>query len=148
MKMEHWYEKIPQINTYHSKRDGIPGNVILSKRLSPLTNLFLNVFSNTLDRKNLIFAIPDTVLRPIPLISYLYCYTEHKSVIVFTQKSGILIRDNPAIVHNRNYHLLNSSDYLFSKIPIGFMADGSVNAKVYLPRAIRSQTTIYSTSKG
>lgn len=137
MKIEQWYEKIPQINTYHPKRDGVPDNVTLSKRLSPLTNLLLNVFSNTLDRKNLIFAIPDTVLRPIPIISYLYSSTEHKSVIVFTQKSGTHIKDNPAIDHNRNYHLLNRGDYLFSKIPIGFMTDDSVNAKVYLPRAIR-----------
>jgi len=137
MKIEQWYEKISQIKTYHPKRDGIPDNVTLSKRLSPLTNFFLNVFSNTLDRKNLIFAIPDTVLRPIPIISYLYSSTEHKSVIVFTQKSGTHIKDNPAIDHNRNYHLLNSGDYLFSKIPIGFMTDDSVNAKVYLPRAIR-----------
>ena len=138
MKMEHWYEKIPQqINTYHPKGDGFPNNVTLSKRLSPLTNLFLNVFSNTMDRKNLIFAIPDTVLRPIPIISYLYASTEHKSVIVFTQKTSTPIGDNLAIAHNRNYHLLNSGDYLFGKIPIGFMVDSSAEAKVYLPRAIR-----------
>jgi len=137
MKMEQWYERIPQINTYHPERDGIPNNILLSKRLSPLTNLFLNVFFNTLNRKNLIYAIPDTVLRPIPIISYLYSSTEDKSVIVFTQKRGVYIRDNPAIEHNRNYHLLNSGDYLLSKIPIGFMVDSSVEAKVYLPRAIR-----------
>jgi hypothetical protein len=137
IKMEHWYEKIPQINTYHPKRDGFPSNVTLSKRLSPITNLFLNVFSSTMDRKNLIFAIPDTVLRPIPIISYLYASTEHKSVIVFTQKTSTPIGDNLAIAHNRNYHLLNSGDYLFGKIPIGFMVDSSAEAKVYLPRAIR-----------
>jgi hypothetical protein len=137
MKIKQWYERIPQINTYHPERDGIPNNILLSKRLSPLTNLFLNVFFNTLDGKNLIYAVPATVLRPIPIISYLYSSTEDKSVIVFTQKSGVYIRDNPAIEHNRNYHLLNSGDYLFSKIPIGFIADSSVDAKVYLPRAIR-----------
>jgi len=134
--MEHWYNKIKYISTYNPERNGVPNNILLSKRLSPLTNFFLNVFSNTLDKKNLIYAIPDTVLRPIPILSYIFSSRKNKSVLVFTQKSGTQIKNNPAIEHNRNYYLLNSGDYLFRKIPLGFMVNNCVEAKVYLPRAI------------
>jgi len=131
MKMEQWYEKIPQIKTYHPKRNGVPNNVVLSKRLSPLTNLFLNTFWNTLERRNLVFAIPVTSLRPIPLLSYLYVYKQNKSVIVFTNKVG------NEILHFKDYYLLNSSggDYLFNKVPLGIMSEEGVTAKIYLPRA-------------
>jgi len=73
-----WYEMIPRISTYNPDIKKYPQNVVLSeskgsspseKRLSPLTNLLLNVFfSATNKKKNLICAFPDAVLRPIPII--------------------------------------------------------------------------------
>ena len=125
--MEKWYEKIPKIGTYNPDRKGIPVNPALSKNMSPLTNLFLNTFWNTIERKNLIYAIPETILRPIPLLSYLYAYKQNKSVIVFTKK----VSNN--VLHFRDYYLLNSGNYLFIKVPLGIMSENEVNAKIYLP---------------
>jgi len=138
--MEPWYKNVREISTYNPKGGGIHDNILLAKRLSPLTNFFLNVFYNTMEKNNLIYALPSTILRPIPIISYLYSSNINKSVIVFTQNSGTYTKENPSILHNRNYHLLNMKNsglYLFDKVPIGFMKDGSVEAKVYLPRATR-----------
>ncbi len=129
--MEPWYEKIPEIRTYNPNPKGSPDNPILSKRMSPLTNLFLNTFWNILERRNLIIAIPDTFLRPIPLLSYLYAYKQNKSVIVFTKKVG------NEILYFKDYYLLNSGDYLFSKVPLGTMSENDINAKIYLPRATK-----------
>jgi len=113
--------------------------------LSPLTNLLLNVFfSATNKKKNLICAFPDAVLRPIPIISYIYCYAAKKSTFVFTQEK---VGNSPAAIHNMNYYLLNktlSGDYLFKEIPIGYMyADGSVDAKVRLPRIAKKNRKEY-----
>jgi len=141
--MKNWYDLVSSISTYNPESKGkitvIPDNVEISRNLSPLTNFFLNVFVNCFEKRNLIIAIPDTILRPIPIISYLYGSLIKKSVIVFTQRSGAGIRKNPIVAHNRNYHLLNSDgNYLFYNTPIGFMSDGDVKAKVYLPRAKKS----------
>ena len=60
-------------------------------------------------------------------------------MVVFTQNGNNYINNNPAEEHNQNYHLLNSGgDYLFIKVPMGFINDNCVNAKVYLPRARKS----------
>lgn len=144
--MEPWYTKTPKISTYDPKGGGIHDNVLLAERLSPLTNFFLNVFYNSMEKNNLIYALPSTILRPIPLISYLYACNTNKSVIVFTQNGRTYSKEDPSVFHNRNYHLLNMKDtgiYLFDKVPIGFMKDGSVEAKVYLPRAKRGLKQIY-----
>lgn len=144
MKMEQWYEKIPQIATYNPNVNKFTSNIILSGKLSPLTNLFLNVFSNSIGTKNIIFAFPDVILRPIPIMSYIYASIRGKSVIVFTQKGN---RASQATIHNKNYHLLNyvcqGGEYLFRKIPIGFMKDDSTEARVYLPRAKRKDKKEY-----
>ena len=96
-----------------------------------MTNFFLNVFVNAIEERNLIIAIPDVILRPIPIISYLYAKQKNKSAIVF---GG----ENTYNLHYKNYHLLNHGDYLFYYIPLGFISNEGVEAKVYLPRATQN----------
>jgi len=146
--MKQWYEGIPEIGAYNTKINITPGNVRLSNNLSPLTNFFLNVFINSFQNKNLIIAFPDIILKPIPLLSYLYCSIMNKDILVFTQTNPHQIQTDPLIAHNRNYHLLNYSspndtrhipvsfegEYLFYHTSLGILSDNEIKADVYLPR--------------
>jgi len=126
--MREWYKLSQPICTYNPHPRINPENVELSGNLSPLTNFFLNVFVNAIEKRNLIIAIPDVVLRPIPIVSYLYAKQKNKSVVIFT-----IARD----FHYKNYHLLNQPGfgYLSFFFPQGFMTEEGIEAKVYLPRA-------------
>lgn len=128
VELREWYGSSTSICTYNPRQKVSPENVELSGNLSPLTNFFLNVFVNAIEERNLIIAIPDVVLRPIPIISYLYAKQKNKSVVVFT-----IARD----FHYKNYHLLNQPGfgYLSFFFPQGFMTEEGIEAKVYLPRA-------------
>ncbi len=137
--MKAWYEHTHPICTYNPKRKGAPNNVRLSGRFGPVTKFIFNTFANSLGTKDLIVTIPDSVLRPIPILSYIYATLREKSVIVFTQKGGTRTVDSPVKYHNRNYHLLNKDgEYLFYYVPMGIMYHDRVEAKVYIPRAVAS----------
>ena len=126
--MRNWYQSSQPIGTYNPLLREHPQDAVLSGNLSPLTNFFLKVFVNAIEERNIIVTIPDVILRPIPIVSFLYANLTNKSSIVF---GGENTRD----LHYKNYHLLNHGDYLFYYIPLGFISDEGVEAKVYLPRA-------------
>lgn len=132
--MREWYKLSQPICTYNPRQKVSPENVELSGNLSPLTNFFLTVFVNAIEKRNLIIAIPDVVLRPIPIVSYLYANLKNKSVIIF---GG----ENTSDFHYKNYHLLNPGEhfggYLSYSVPLGFIFEEGIEAKVYLPRARR-----------
>jgi len=134
LMMREWYKPSQPICTYNPHLRINPENVELSGNLSPLTNFFLNVFVNAIEKRNLIIAIPDVVLRPIPIVSYLYANLKNKSVIIF---GG----ENTCDFHYKNYHLLNPGEhfggYLSYSVPLGFISEEGIEAKVYLPRARR-----------
>jgi len=142
IKIEQWYNQFPHIYTYNPNDHLMDDNVKLSckNRMSPLTNFFLNVFLNTMEKKNIIVTIPDNILRPIPIISYLFSNFSKKSTLIFTQKGGKYSKENILEAHRKNYYLLNygtkyHGEYLFSDIPIGIISRDKVEAKVYIPRA-------------
>lgn len=151
--MRQWYENGPEIGAYNQKLDISPSNLRLSNNLSPFTNFFLNVFMNSFENKNIIIAYPDVILKPIPLVSYLYCHEMKKDVLVFTQTNHQKTEADPIIAHNRNYHLLNYSiskgihhmpalfegEYIFYHTPIGIISDNEVTADVYLPRIVKKE---------
>lgn len=130
--MKRWDKLNPPICTYNPQLKVNPENVKLSGNLSPLTNFFLNAFVNAIDERNLIVAIPDVILRPIPLATYLYVKLKNKSTIIF---GG----ENACDFHYKNYYLLNQhpGEYLFYSVPLGFISEEGIEAKVYLPRATR-----------
>ena len=110
--MEKWHESIEGISAYNHKKKAFPDNLPLyqetmpsSPGLSPLTNFCLNIVHNAIQDRNIILAIPETALRPLPLIMFLYSHLLKRSVLTFTQHSGSRIIDNLDQIHNRNYHL-------------------------------------------
>lgn len=128
VELRKWYGPSTSICTYNPRLKVSPENVELSGSLSPLTDFFLNVFVNVIEERNLIIALPDVVFRPIPIVSYLYTKQNNKSVVVFT-----IARD----LHYKNYHLLNQQPggYLSFFVPMGFISEEGIEAKVYLPLA-------------
>ncbi|MCJ7572400.1 MAG: hypothetical protein MUO82_11105 [Candidatus Thermoplasmatota archaeon] len=137
--MKTWYSvlKAP-LNTYNPRSNEIPASVRLSGNLSPLTNFFLNIFVNSIGEKNFIIGIPSNVLRPIPILAYLYATIENKSVVVFTQRGGSTGWTSPIDFHNMNYHLMNEQgNYIFNRVPMGIMSDEGIDARPYIPRAKR-----------
>ncbi|WP_321421773.1 hypothetical protein [uncultured Methanobacterium sp.] len=117
--------------------------------MSPLTNFVLNIFLNNLEnKKNLIITLPDNILRPIPLIAYLYARSSKKSVLIFTQKGGEYSNENILETHRINYYLLNYGDechgeYIFSDVPLGIISKDSIKANVYFRRANRDRRRYY-----
>lgn len=144
--MKQWYNQIHPIYTYNPKSRGFDefyDNIKLSGNLSPLTDCFLNTFIKTLNKKNLIINVPEIILKPIPLVSYIYSHLENKSTLVFTQKGRHTLID-PKKIHSQNYYLLNwdgdSSDYLFRDIPVGLLSsDGFEDPEVFLPKVKNRQ---------
>jgi len=128
--MRNWYQPSQPIYTYNPRLQDYPPDAELSCNLSPLTNFFLNVFVNAIEKRNVTIAIPDVVLRPIPIVSYLYAKQKNKSVLVFT-----IARD----FHYKNYHLLyqQPGGYFSFFVPMGFISEEGIEANVYLPRASR-----------
>ena len=126
--MRNWYQPSQPICTYNPRLQDYPTDAELSCNLSPLTNFFLNVFVNAIEKRNITIAIPDVVLRPIPIVSYSYAKQKNKSVLVFTIARGL---------HYKNYHLLYQQlgGYFSFFVPMGFISEDGIEAKVYLPRA-------------
>ena len=134
--MRNWYQPSQPICTYNPHLKEYPPDEELLGNLSPLTNFFLNVFVNAIEERNLIIAIPNVILRSIPIVSYLYAKQKNKSVVVFT-----IARD----FHYKNYHLLNQQPggYLSFFVPLGFISEEGIEAEVYLPRARREYRQRY-----
>jgi|GEM_PF-2644382 len=119
--MEKWHESVG-IKVYNGS-GGVPDSVTISGRLSPLTNLLLNVFWNRNQEKNIVVAIPEHTLHPIPILAYLYAIKKKKSVIVFTKKKNSMSSKEgiEKASHHNNYYLLaekNNGQYLFTKVPL------------------------------
>lgn len=149
-EFEPWHKIIHPIFTYNPDTGTRPDNVRLSGQLSPLSNFILNTFIHCIGKRNLIVAIPNNIFKLIPIISYLYAFKMKKSVIAFTQEKGSYLKEKISIKHNRNYHLLNrggdfhqGGKYLFEEIPIGYLSEGAIEARVYLPRARKELRRTY-----
>ena len=110
--------------------------------LSPVTNLMLNALMKIFDSdENLIINFPKKILKPIPLISYIFAEMKSKSVLVFT--AGNINNKNDLIrVHNDNYYLLNfinrwgSGANLYENCSMGYLKNkGELAYKFFLPHA-------------
>lgn len=142
--MKAWHKKIHDIYI-HNDENTYPDDVKASNKLSPLTNFFINVFLETLGKNNIIVTIPDTILKPIPIVSYIFASLKEKSVLVFTQKGGTKVNHNPIEFHRRNYHLLNygkrfnRGDYLFKDVPLGTISKNKVNVNAHIPLSMNKK---------
>lgn len=113
--------------------------------LSPVTNLMLNSLVKIFDSKeNLIINFPKKVLKPIPLIAYIYEVMKSKSVLVFT--AGNINNKNDLIrAHNDNYYLLTlknkwgSSFNIYENFALGYLKGKNELAyRFFLPHANNS----------
>ena len=97
--------------------------------LSPNTSILLNSWVNLFNsKKNLIVNFPDNILRPIPLLAYLFSRMTNKSTLIFTS-GNTQSKDHITRLHNRHYQLLFYSDigkYLWEDIPIGVVKKNSI----------------------
>lgn len=110
--------------------------------LSPVTNLMLNSLVKIFDSdENLIINFPKKILKPLPLIAYIFAEMKSKSVLVFTA-GNIANKDDLIRIHNDNFYLLSmvnkwgSSANLYENCSMGYLKNkGELSYKFFLPHA-------------
>ncbi len=110
--------------------------------LSPVTNLMLNALIKIFDSdENLIINFPKKILKPIPIIAYMFSEMKSKSVLVFTA-GNINNKKDLIRVHNDNFYLLSfvnkwgSSANLYENCSMGYLKNkGELSYKFFLPHA-------------
>lgn len=147
--MEQWKELFDySITAKSSDRDVHREALLVNHRdlsqnfLSPVTNLMLNSVFKIFDSEdNLIINFPKKILKPIPLIAYIFAEMKSKSVLVFTA-GNINNKKDLIRVHNDNYYLLSlinkwgSSANLYENCSMGYLKKrGELSYKFFLPHA-------------
>ena len=110
--------------------------------LSPITNLTLNALVKIFNSdKNLIINFPKKILKPIPLIAYMFSEMTSKSVLVFTA-GNINNKKDLIRIHNDNFYLLNmvnkwgNGANLYENCSMGYLKrKGELSYKFFLPHA-------------
>lgn len=147
--MQNWQELFDYSIFAKSKNKNDRRNVCLVNHndssksvLSPITNLTLNALVKIFNSdKNLIINFPKKILKPIPLIAYMFSEITSKSVLVFTagniNNKADLIR-----LHNNNFYLLNminkwgNGANLFENCSMGYLKNkNELSFKFFLPHA-------------
>lgn len=110
--------------------------------LSPATNLTLNSLAKLFDsNENLIINFPKKILKPIPLIAYMFAERKSESVLVFT--AGNMNNKHDLIrIHNDDYYLLStvnrwgSNVNIYENCSMGYLKrKGEVSYRFFLPHA-------------
>ncbi|WP_296893051.1 hypothetical protein [uncultured Methanobrevibacter sp.] len=128
--------------TDHRTSNLVNHNDLSENVLSPVTNLMLNALVKIFDSDDdLIINFPKKILKPIPLIAYLFSEMKAKSVLVFTA-GNINNKKDLIRVHNDNFYLLNmvnewgSSANLYENCSMGYLKSKSeLSYKFFLPHA-------------
>lgn len=150
-----WYEVIGhQITANPETRDGRSINIskkdfprtdlgYIDSPLSPITTFLLNSWIVSIkNNRNFIVNFPEHILRPIPLIAYIYSKIQSKSTLIFSS-GNINLKNDLITKHNRSYYLLSwsGSDFLYNDIPIGKINKNNLDIKMYWPTATRDYRT-------
>ena len=101
-----------------------------------MLNSLVKIFDSD---ENLIINFPKKILKPIPLIAYIFAEMKSKSVLVFT--AGNINNKNDLIrVHNDNYYLLKAINKwgtganLYENCSMGYLKNkGELSYKFFLP---------------
>jgi len=125
-----WFEKFPfrlecndDIQLFEKENGGS-----YKSKLSPLTNLTLNLLCGSSIDSNFIICIPSAILRPIPLISYIWAKQTGHSVMVFSKNK----------IHHDNYYSLKieySSKFVNMDFPAAKVKSKGLCVEPYTPRA-------------
>ncbi len=110
--------------------------------LSPVTNLMMNALIKIFDSdENLIINFPKKILKPIPLMAYIFAIMKSKSVLVFTAGS-IANKKDLIRFHNDNFYLLSfvnqwgGGGNLYEYCSLGYLKNrGELSYKFFLPHA-------------
>ena len=108
--------------------------------LSPVTNFLLNIWTSAIEKnKNVILTFPNTILKPIPLLGFIYSYMTNKSTLIFTS-GNINNKNDPIYHHNRNYYSLYRSmagnKFFYEDVFMGYNgSNNSLKSKIYWPGA-------------
>lgn len=147
--MENWkelfdYSIIAQSDNKNDYRDSYLVNFqdIASNTLSPVTNLLLNSIAKLFEsNENFIINFPKKILKPIPLIAYMFTEMKSKSVLIFTA-GNIDNKQDLIRIHNDNYYLLSAknrwgtSNNIYENCSLGYLKNkGEVSYKFFLPHA-------------
>ncbi|MBN1213838.1 MAG: hypothetical protein JXA99_00195 [Candidatus Lokiarchaeota archaeon] len=127
-----WYKKYPFRFEHNADIPLIEShNGVEYSRLSPLTNLTLNLLTSTQANSNFIICIPSASLKPIPLISYIIAEKTQKSVLVFSTTDQ----------HHNNYYLLKiqyGSKFVYMDFPVAKIIHKDLVIEPYFPWATHS----------
>ena len=110
--------------------------------LSPVTNLMLNSLVKIFDSdENLIINFPKKILKPVPLMAYIFSEMKSKSVLIFTA-GNINNKKDLIRIHNDNFYLLNtvnqwgSGANIYENCSMGYLKSrGELSYKFFLPHA-------------
>ena len=146
MAFKRWFEELNEDIIAYPNDRGIRSSLSLSKNnldgnteitLSPVTTTLLNAWSFLLKSdKNLILNFQSNMLRPIPLLAYIYSKSFHKSTLIFTSGKANL-KDHILRLHNQHYHLLGYPEggFIYRNIPLGIVNNKSVTCDPYMLHA-------------
>lgn len=117
-------------------------NISIKDNISPLTDLFLDVFSNVISEKNIILSFPDNILRTVPILSYIYSSNYNKSTLIFTSHHKGFNNKSIKEVHNLNYCMLSSYGHFVNyEHVIGSIRKGLLKADIKFPKSANKRKT-------
>lgn len=147
--MEQWRELFDySIIAQSNNRDDHRSSCLVNRHdssenvLSPVTNLMLNSLVKIFDSdKNLIINFPKKILKPIPLMAYMFSEMTSKSVLVFTA-GNINNKKDLIRIHNDNFYLLTTvnkwgtGENIYKNCSMGYLKrKGELSYKFFLPHA-------------
>lgn len=147
--MERWRELFDYSIIAQSKDKGdyrtsclVNCNDLSENVLSPITNLTFNALVKIFNSdNNLIINFPKKILKPIPLIGYMFSEMTSKSVLVFTA-GNINNKDDLIRIHNDNFYLLSILNKwgnglnLYENCSMGYLKNRrELSYKFFLPHA-------------
>lgn len=145
--MKHWtsFASLLGAYNYYSKSDSVHDpdyEIKIEENISPLTDVFLNLFSNLISKKNLIVTFPDNILRPIPILTYIFSENFKRSSLVFTSNhkgfNNVSIND----FHNQNYCMLaRDTRFITYNILIGNLSKNKVQFNIKFPKSSNKRRT-------
>ena len=117
-------------------------DIVIKDNISPLTDIFLDVFSNVISEKNMIVTFPDNTLRPIPILAYIYSSNYNKSTLIFTSHHKGFDNKSLKDFHNLNYCMLSSYGHFVNyEHVIGSIRKGLLSSNIKFPKSSNKRRT-------
>ena len=147
--MKSWYDITKNLGAYNYNATSDESlhsdyHITIKDNISPVSGLFLDLYSNLINEKNLIVTFPDNVFRLIPLLSFIYAFNFNKSVLVFTShhKDRRFNKRSLKDYHNLNYCMLSMwGSYVFYSRLIGFIRKNTLKTDIKFTKSSNKRRT-------